>query len=417
MKKFNQKVGVLALALSLVMPLVGMANGSSSSSSEDPNTFRVFWKEGVNFQTADKKFKFKIGGRLHTDVAYNNADQELIDDLGPLNLDSGAEIRRARIELGGLFYERFEFQGEFDFANAGGVEFRDYLYLGVADIPVVGGIRVGYMKEPFGLNEYISSNANTFMEVANACTFCIGGNLGFQIHNDPLDGRMSWQAGVFKDTDNRGRLEEGGNIDLTGRITGLPWYEDDGEKLVHLGLSYSFQNYADHATSFARAENGITGNYVNTGSIAAANAHLIGTEFALVYKPFSFQGEYINAFVNADGTGVQNPNFNGFYAEASYILTGEHRDYKKGNGVFGSVKPKNNFLNGEGGLGAWQLAARYSRVDLNDESVLGGILTDYTAGVNWYLNPNVRVMVNYGFADLKNSGHSNSVMTRFQINI
>ncbi len=49
--------------------------------------------------------------------------------------------------------------------------------------------------------------------------------------------------------------------------------------------------------------------------------------------------------------------------------------------------------------GALELAARYAFVDLADEAYDGGESWDVTVGVNWYWNPNVRVMLNYVHSD------------------
>ena len=48
----------------------------------------------------------------------------------------------------------------------------------------------------------------------------------------------------------------------------------------------------------------------------------------------------------------------------------------------------------EGGLGAWEVGARYSHLDLTDRNVNGGVLNDVTWAVNWYLNDYSRVMFN-----------------------
>jgi phosphate-selective porin OprO/OprP len=47
------------------------------------------------------------------------------------------------------------------------------------------------------------------------------------------------------------------------------------------------------------------------------------------------------------------------------------------------------------GVGAWELALRFSMIRLNDENIAGNDLHDFTAGVNWYLNPYARVRFNY----------------------
>lgn len=90
-----------------------------------------------------------------------------------------------------------------------------------------------------------------------------------------------------------------------------------------------------------------------------------------------------------------DPTFDGYHVQASYLLTGESRSYR--NGVFGGVTPANETL------GAWEVAARYSHVDLNDSGVDGGEQENITLGVNYYARSNVRFMANYIFVDVEDS--------------
>src|SRR5205085_3198060 len=85
-----------------------------------------------------------------------------------------------------------------------------------------------------------------------------------------------------------------------------------------------------------------------------------------------------------------------------YFLTGENRGYDKRFGKADRVVPLENFFLVKGdncrnqhGLGAWELTYRYSYVDLNSGSVLGGRYSEHTVGVNWYLTPNAKVQFNY----------------------
>ena len=154
--------------------------------------------------------------------------------------------------------------------------------------------------------------------------------------------------------------------------------------------------------------------FVDTGSFAADNAHLLGYETALVYGPLSLQGEFTQSFVNrSEGQG--DVYFQGAYASMSYFLTGEHRNYKKSKGSFSRVKPRKNFSFKRGGLGAWEIASRYSYLDLKDGDILGGIMSDVTLGINWYLNPNMRIMGNYVHANRNGVGSADIFQTRLQV--
>ena len=79
----------------------------------------------------------------------------------------------------------------------------------------------------------------------------------------------------------------------------------------------------------------------------------------------------------------------GFYVQAAYTLTGETRGYKAGSGAFAAIKPKN-----EGG--AWEVVARYedAEVEIPGRS-LSADLERMVLGVNWYVNKNVKFMLNY----------------------
>jgi phosphate-selective porin OprO/OprP len=124
------------------------------------------------------------------------------------------------------------------------------------------------------------------------------------------------------------------------------------------------------------------------------------------------QGEYTRALVRA--SAGRDPDFDGFYVYGSYFLTGEHRAYTPRSGAFGRVKPKRDF-DGKGGLGAWEVGVRYSHLDLDDAELRGGKMSALTAGLNWYMNPNTRVMLNYVFADLERVGETNIFQTRLQV--
>jgi phosphate-selective porin OprO/OprP len=151
-------------------------------------------------------------------------------------------------------------------------------------------------------------------------------------------------------------------------------------------------------------------DYVSVSLPDVSFLHLLAGEAALLLGNVIFQGEYVQANVRS-GPGY---SFNAWYGQVSFFLTGETRNYKGPNNDFGGITPKNNF--GEnGGIGAWELALRLSRNNLNSKDISGGQLTDITAGLNWYLNPAAKVMFNYVNAHLHDVGRANIFQMRFQV--
>ena len=128
---------------------------------------------------------------------------------------------------------------------------------------------------------------------------------------------------------------------------------------------------------------------VDTGTLEVDDTTTWGLDAATVLGPFSLQGEYVGVSVN--NKHESDADFNGWYAFASWFITGESRKYK--NGAFSRVTP--NSIVGKGGHGAWEVAARVSKIDLNDADIDGGEESNFTLGVNWYATPSIRFMANY----------------------
>ncbi len=383
-----------------------------------PPQFNVYWDNGLRFKSEDGNFKLKIGGRIMNDWGWLTEEKNILENVG--DQVDGTEFRRARFYLSGEIYKNIGFKAQYDFAG-GDPEFKS-VYMELKKIPVLGNFRVGQFKEPFSLEELTSSKYITFMERSLNNVFAPGRHTGFMLSNHALDKRMTWAAGAFRMADDFGdsegdRTTEGG-YSFSGRITGLPIYKDEGNKLIHTGFSYSYRNAFENKFSFAsRPEIHLADNFVDTGEFAAEFAHLFNPELAIVYGPFSLQSEYTFANIDLDrGTPGSNPDFTGFYVSGSYFLTGEHKKYDTKTGELGRVKPNKNFNLGKG-MGAIELTARYSELNLSDKSVDGGQLSDATLGLNWYLNPNTRVMFNYVHADVSGlkDGNADLAAMRFQI--
>jgi phosphate-selective porin OprO/OprP len=143
---------------------------------------------------------------------------------------------------------------------------------------------------------------------------------------------------------------------------------------------------------------------------------MVNLEAAVVWGPFSMQGEWANLEVDSTsvpGFQTVNPTYEGWYVDASLYLTGETRTYEGATGEFGRPKVKNPVLWGEkkGGWGAWQIAGRYDVLNLADKNnaiigfngttggsaqacTLCGEQNTWLIGVNWWLNDYTRMALN-----------------------
>jgi phosphate-selective porin OprO/OprP len=395
-------------------PVVAAAPTPTAALPKGAMPLQAYWKDGFNVGTADEAFRMKFGGRIQNDWAVTTSSGGLRQRYPGLEaVETGTEIRRARIDLQGDMWEIVNFRLEYDFAT-GEAAARD-VYIGLQSVPWIQNIRVGHFKEPFSLEELTSNNDITFMERALPHALVPSRNTGLGIFGAELGERLTWSAGVFHLSDDTGAgFGSDDAYDLTGRVTGLPWAPDE-RRLLHLGLGYShqFRDQFDLAYSQRPEAHLYPVALVNTGDFATNGVDLVNPEAAVVYGSLSAQAEYMHAFVNQPGTS--DANFGGFYAYASWFVTGESRPYRRTDGWFGRVRPQRNFAFDGESWGAWELAARFSRLDLDSAGVSGGVLNDVTAGVNWYLNPNMRVMLNYVRAHRQATGDANIAESRFQV--
>ena len=407
-----KKYFVLALALAGVF--------ATTVSSFAGTELNASWSNGLLLQSEDKSFKLKIGGRIQNDWAWFSQDDS--NEVYYGNIQDGTEFRRARLALSGTVYNYILFKAEFDFAGAAKagkeVSMKD-VYMGIADIPYVGTIQMGHQKEPMGLEVMMSANYITFMERAPLTALLPERNTGIRQQNAFVDDRVTITAGVFRDTDDGGRNSGDGDYAGTARLTALPWTDEEKGGLIHIGGAFSYRNPGTEVIYESRPTSHLAPNFVAVEGMADA-VSLYGGEGALCYGPFRAQAEYVMSSIDAEEAG--DPSFMGYYAYASALLTGERYKYRKSEAVFEQVEPKKNFRQDGTGVGAWEVGVRYSFLDLNDQDIYGGELTDITVGLNWYMTPNARVMFNYVNSSVENvgtdgadAGSANIFETRFHV--
>ena len=270
-----------------------------------------------------------------------------------------------------------------------------------------------------------SSNYITFLERGLPVqAFTAERNSGIGFHNQFFDKRMTFHAGAFRDVDDDGEeFNNQGDYSAGVRATMLPVWDDEGETLVHTGVWYS-RRFGDEPVAYApNAESNTVGPLTQLGIIPSDGIDVLGAELAFVHGPFSAQGEFIVSFVEGGrppaligppSPRTRDQEFYGSYITASVFLTGEQRNYDQNLGIFGRTSPKNSFSLGEGTWGAFELAGRWSYLTLND-NVRGGILNNFTFGLNWYLYSNLRLMTNYVIANRNGIGEAHIVQSRVSV--
>ena len=129
-----------SLTTFLLACTVAISAGQAFAEDEN-NDLRVYWKDGLRMENADKSIKIKMGGRIMNDwTFFDSADEieaELVEEL-----KDGTEFRRARFYIAGEVYDSVIFKAQYDFAG-GDADFRD-VYIGLKNAGPLGKLTIGH---------------------------------------------------------------------------------------------------------------------------------------------------------------------------------------------------------------------------------------------------------------------------------
>jgi phosphate-selective porin OprO/OprP len=397
------------------------AAGSSSAQQPEtkistPGTFNGGY---LVFSSEDGAFAYWLDGRVQVDGALYRGSQN--------KLASGTDIRRARIGAKATLYKNWHGEFDVDFAD-NAVEMKD-MWIGYVGFPNFV-LKAGQFKEPFSIETITSSKYITFMERSYIDNFSPDRHIGASVTNW---GRVWYlSGGVFG--------QEAGTPDATGRsegtaVTGRAVFApiNTDKALIHFGGALS-RRKPDAAAGAdtntvrfrARPETDISqARFITTGKVRFVDhTNYYNGEIVTTYGPLTVQGEYTKVSLVRLGDRP-TANFDGMYASASFFLTGEHRPYLMEEGEFDRIIPKSS-------RGAWEVAARWSTMDLNDltegVAIKGGRGTNVTLGLNWHMNANFKWMLDYthvsndanakpdiGIAPFKTGDHFNIFQSRLSL--
>lgn len=365
-----------------------------------------------------------INGFFQADTLWFGQDEENRANVG--DIQDGSGFRRTRLSAKGAVAENVNYFVQMDFGFFGRPTFTD-IWGDVTHVPVLGNVRVGQWKQPFGLETVTSVRYQPFLERSLLFqTFMPFRHIGTGFYDVNEEQTSTWAMSVFRTGQDQfgNDIQDNGGFSTAGRVTYLPYFEDHHDKTLdymHVGLAYWFGTPDNQKFRYSTIPEAFVGAFgvpagsvpgtskVNVPSIANgtppfadtgtfdANTFLhLGSEFLWVRGPLSIQTESIMASV--EQVGRRPLMFWGSYLEGTYFLTGESRTYDRKAGCLDRITPISPFTREGGcgyGPGAWEALFRVSHVDLSASNIRGGAMTDLTAGMNWYLNGYTKFQVNY----------------------
>ena len=372
---------------------------ASEAPAADAPIVRTSSKNEPTICSSDARNCIALTCRLDLDVGGYNYSPDTAATM-PQDLVGGVIARRARIGVTGKFLDDWSFNLVIDGGGSGGASSatldKAYLtYSGLKPLKIWGGI----LTVPYTLDRATSSGEITFMERAAPVEVAAGigaatrSAVGITTH-----GRR-WWAGSFVTGPAVGKTSgDAKQAAVTGRAVVMPVLTNEGSLLIGGDVQYLFSapTGSSELNLRDRIELRVDGNRIlGTGALPIDSARVLSGELAGAFRSFHFQGEYFNFNVERTRGSGPSLDFNGYYFQGGYILTGEKRDYDASSGSYDGVVPSRPFDPGRGGWGAWEIAARYSTIDLNDKDIFGGRQENVTLGLNWYANSNIRFMLDY----------------------
>ena len=346
-------------------------------------------------------YKLWFDVRAQADGAVFFGAPEYADPIG-----NGTSIRRARFAVKGQIDESW--YGEFDMDLANGlVELKDALirYTGIPNLD----LQVGNFKENFSLQRNTTSRYLQFMERPMVCSaLAPSRHLGF---NAKYAKDWLWlSAGAFTQevageeewtnvADNNKDFGRNAGYSLTTKVVFRPLYKLENASL-HIGAAYSYrttkvsQATSEWGTYRASARNSTSINrkkYLDTNNLKDYDHNNLWTvELAGHWDGFRYEAAYIGDNVCfKDDASI---NLSGWYVQAGYLLFGGRQRYDANGGKYTKIKPARKW-------GDIELCLRYEFLDLNapERNVFGGSAEAYAVGLNWWVNNNVKIQLNYQY--------------------
>jgi phosphate-selective porin OprO/OprP len=399
---------------------------------------------GFTLQSADGASVIKLRGNLAID------GRAFLDKNTPTTADTFL-FRRVRPNIEGTIDGIYDFRFMPEFG--GGRSIVQDAYVNARFSPYFA-LQAGKFKGPVGLERLQPDQYNRFLELGLPSNLVPNRDLGVQVSGGVGGGALTYAVGYFDgvadgastDTNTTPDLDTDGKRDWEGRVFALPFAQSGHFALRGLGFGVgaSYVNSTGVATSTATTVTVANGPPAVTSSIVTATTNSLlpgyrtpGQQSLFSYRgdtagtglinestiadgarrrlapqayyyvgPFGLLGEYnivtqdVRRQVNATTVRRASLTHHAWQVSGSWFLTGEEAAYS-------AFTPASTFQPGKPGLGAWELVARIQGIRFDPATFTGGAASfadparsvasaqSAGAGVNWYLNQNFKLQLDY----------------------
>jgi phosphate-selective porin OprO/OprP len=376
-------------------------------------------KDGFSIKSADGAYVLKLRGYTHFDGRfYQGDDQRPAADTFLL--------RRIRPIVEGTVFKIFDFRIMPDFAQGTTVLQDGYLE---GRFSPAFRVRAGKFKPPVGLERLQSATDILFVERAFPTALVPNRDMGIQLSGDLAGGSVNWAAGYFNgvpdggsnDVDVEDRKDAAARIFFTPlKGLGIGIAATQGKQTGTLSApGLAAYRTPGQQTFFSYRTDGTAAGTV----IAAGDRERLSPQAYFYAGPFGILTEYVTSSQEVRrGDVLADLESTAWQVAASWVIAG-------GEPTFKAVSPKQPFDLQAHTWGAFELAARISRLEVDDDAFplfanpasSASSAESLGLGFNWYLNRNLRVALNYEVTEFEGGAATGDredekvLLSRFQI--